>query len=76
MNAKTDPTPPLTRTAIPKNLENHWQVSNLGYEVFEGNKHDSKTVEDIVNAMEKKYGKANRVWVMDLAKKSVGSPTQ
>jgi len=37
----------------------------LGYEVFEGNKHDSKTVEDIVNAMEKKYGKANRVWVMD-----------
>lgn len=37
----------------------------LGYEVFDGNRHDAKTVEDIVNAMEKKYGKANRVWVMD-----------
>jgi transposase len=37
----------------------------LGYEVFDGNKNDSKTVKDIVEAMEKKYGKANRVWVMD-----------
>ncbi len=37
----------------------------LGYEVFEGNKNDTKTVQEIVEAMEKKYGKANRVWVMD-----------
>lgn len=37
----------------------------LGYEVFDGNKNDSKTVKEIVDAMEKKYGKANRVWVMD-----------
>ncbi|MGH8694024.1 MAG: IS1634 family transposase [Burkholderiales bacterium] len=37
----------------------------LGYEVFDGNKNDSKTVKDIIEAMEKKYGKANRVWVMD-----------
>jgi len=37
----------------------------LGYEVFDGNKHDSTTVENIVKAMEEKYGKANRVWVMD-----------
>jgi len=37
----------------------------LGYEVFDGNTHDSKTVEDIVRAMESKYGKANRIWVMD-----------
>jgi transposase len=37
----------------------------LGYEVFDGNTHDSKTVEDIVKAMEDKYGKANRIWVMD-----------
>ncbi len=37
----------------------------LGYEVFDGNTHDSKTVEDVVKAMEKKYGQANRVWVMD-----------
>jgi len=37
----------------------------LGYEVYDGNTHDSTTVETIVNAMEKKYGQANRVWVMD-----------
>ena len=37
----------------------------LGYEVFAGNRHDSTTVEEIVEAMEKKYGRANRVWVMD-----------
>jgi len=37
----------------------------LGYEVFDGNTHDSKTVEDIVRAMESKYGRANRIWVMD-----------
>jgi transposase len=37
----------------------------LGYEVFDGNTHDSTTVEQIVGAMEKKYGQANRVWVMD-----------
>lgn len=37
----------------------------LGYEVFDGNTHDSTTVETIVKAMEKKYGRANRIWVMD-----------
>jgi len=37
----------------------------LGYEVFDGNTHDSQTVEDIVVAMESKYGRANRIWVMD-----------
>lgn len=37
----------------------------LGYEVYDGNTHDSTTVERIVGAMEKKYGQANRVWVMD-----------
>ncbi len=37
----------------------------LGYEVFDGNRHDAKTVEEIVKAMESKYGRANRVWVMD-----------
>jgi len=37
----------------------------LGYEVFDGNTNDSTTVETIVNAMENKYGQANRVWVMD-----------
>ena len=37
----------------------------LGYEVFDGNTHDSTTVETIVQAMEAKYGRANRIWVMD-----------
>jgi transposase len=37
----------------------------LGYEVFAGNRNDATTVEEIVEAMEKKYGRAHRVWVMD-----------
>lgn len=37
----------------------------LGYEVFAGNKNDSKTVQDIVTAMEANYGRAQRIWVMD-----------
>jgi len=37
----------------------------LGYEIFEGNRHDVTTVEEMVKAIEKKYGKASRVWVMD-----------
>jgi transposase len=37
----------------------------LGYEVFAGNRHDSTTVEEIVSAIEKKHGQANRIWVMD-----------
>ena len=37
----------------------------LGYEVFPGNRHDSTTVKTIVRLMEKTYGKADRIWVMD-----------
>ena len=37
----------------------------LGYEVFPGNRNDAKTVREIVLAMEKKYGRARRIWVMD-----------
>lgn len=37
----------------------------LGYEVFAGNTHDSKTVQQMIDIMEKKYGRASRVWVMD-----------
>jgi transposase len=37
----------------------------LGYEVFAGNRNDATTVEEIVEAMERKYGRANRIWVMD-----------
>jgi transposase len=37
----------------------------LGYEVFAGNRNDATTVDEIVTTMERKYGKADRVWVMD-----------
>jgi transposase len=37
----------------------------LGYEVFAGNRTDVTTVEEIVEVMERKYGRAKRVWVMD-----------
>jgi len=37
----------------------------LGYEVFDGNRVDVTTVEDIVEEMEQRYGQASRVWVMD-----------
>ena len=37
----------------------------LGYEVFAGNTSDSTTVESVVDAMELKYGRAQRIWVMD-----------
>jgi transposase len=37
----------------------------LGYEVFDGNRNDVTTVEEIVGTMEARYGLANRIWVMD-----------
>lgn len=37
----------------------------LGYEVFAGNTVDVTTVKGIVEMMEKRYGKSNRIWVMD-----------
>jgi hypothetical protein len=37
----------------------------VGYEVFAGNRNDSKTVKQIVEHVERIYGRANRVWVMD-----------
>lgn len=37
----------------------------LGYEVFAGNKHDCKTVETIIQQMEARYGRAERIWIMD-----------
>ena len=37
----------------------------LGYEVFDGNRADVTTVKDVVKLMEAKYGKADRIWVMD-----------
>ena len=33
----------------------------FGYELFAGNRHDSTTVEEIVETMERRYGKADRI---------------
>lgn len=37
----------------------------VGYEVFAGNRADVTTVEEMVRLMEEKYGRAERIWVMD-----------
>jgi transposase len=37
----------------------------LGYEVFAGNTADVTTVKHIVTTMEQRYGKSDRIWVMD-----------
>ncbi|HEX9841416.1 MAG TPA: IS1634 family transposase, partial [bacterium] len=37
----------------------------LGHEVFAGNTADVTTVEQMVTTMEKRYGQAQRIWVMD-----------
>ena len=37
----------------------------LSYEVFAGNTSDVKTVKTIVSKIEAKFGKSNRVWIMD-----------
>ncbi|MEN9634507.1 MAG: hypothetical protein RL077_2911, partial [Verrucomicrobiota bacterium] len=37
----------------------------LSFEVFPGNRADVTTAEEIVTAMETKYGTAERIWVMD-----------
>ena len=37
----------------------------LGYELLDGNRIDVTTVEEIVEEMEGRYGRAGRVWVMD-----------
>jgi transposase len=46
----------------------------LGYEIFPGNTTDVTTVKDMVAGMEARFGKVNRVWVMDrgmVSKKNV-----
>jgi hypothetical protein len=37
----------------------------LSYEVFDGNRVDVTTVEEIVGTMESRFGEAGRIWVMD-----------
>lgn len=37
----------------------------LAFEIFDGNRPDVTTTQDMVRVMETKYGKANRVWALD-----------
>ena len=37
----------------------------LGYQVFDGNRADVTTVKEVVERIEKLYGRADRIWVMD-----------
>jgi len=37
----------------------------IAFEIFDGNRTDVTTPKEMVEVMETKYGKANRVWVMD-----------
>lgn len=37
----------------------------IAFEVFDGNRTDVTTTEEMLLIMENKYGKANRIWVMD-----------
>ena len=37
----------------------------IAFEIFDGNRVDVTTTKEMVEIMEAKYGKANRVWVMD-----------
>jgi transposase len=37
----------------------------IAFEIFDGNRSDATTPKEMIEAMEAKYGKANRVWVMD-----------
>jgi transposase len=37
----------------------------LGYEVFAGNRTDVTTLQEIVETMEHRYGRADRIWVVD-----------
>jgi transposase len=45
----------------------------VAYEVFEGNRNDSKTLREIIEALESKHGKARRIWVLDRGMVSAGN---
>ena len=45
----------------------------IGYEIFDGNRADVTTVEEMVEMMEEKYGQARRTWVMDRGMVSEGN---
>ena len=37
----------------------------VAYEVFDGNRNDATTLEEVVAVMEQRYGQARRIWVLD-----------
>jgi transposase len=45
----------------------------LGYEVFAGNTHDSRTLQTIVATMEARHGVLQRVWITDRGMASTGN---
>jgi len=45
----------------------------LGYEVFAGNTHDSRTLQTIVDTMEGRHGMLGRVWITDRGMASAGN---
>ena len=45
----------------------------LGYEVFAGNRSDVTTLREMVEGMERRYGKADRIWVVDRGVVSEGN---
>jgi transposase len=45
----------------------------LGYEVFAGNTHDSRTLQAIVTTMEARHGMLGRVWITDRGMASAGN---
>jgi transposase len=45
----------------------------LGYEVFAGNRVDVTTLQEIVETMERRYGRADRIWVGDRGMISAGN---
>jgi transposase len=47
----------------------------LGYEVFSGNTHDSRTLQTIVSTMEARHGVVGRVWITDRGMASAANLT-
>jgi transposase len=37
----------------------------FAYEIFDGNRSDATTLEEVIKQIEKKYGKSQRVWIFD-----------
>jgi len=43
----------------------HIEGFPFSYETFDGNRADMSTIETMLRMVERKYGKARRIWVMD-----------